>query len=710
MTTSDHFNSIRPNLGHPAMKPFLGRLLGKPAQVQIQRMPLRIGIFATPLKTVALAWMAGLVLAINPSVTHAAFVGPTAITIDGTFTDWTGNVYSQTDGYTPNGTSGNKDITQVWSAMSTASGGTTAASSANLIQNVYFRVDTAETGSSNPTENYWFQVNLGTAPAGYADHVVQFYVDTGAAGTTADPKVKIVLYLYSTYPLIGALTTGGITAKVANYSVTGAVNDPNATGVWALNPTTSTYGFEAKIPIGWYGSTYGGSVAADGTGASLVSSAVFSTSGASIGSVGSVKDTLDYASQRTYSIQESTTTGSVSFVAEQSGGTAYSATAAATTLTPVAGANDSITLTVNKEVNGTISTDTTFTGTKSVTISGFTAAPNGSYGSFNGVTLTGSPQTISVNFVLGVATPSLILNKAASQTIGFSLPDLTYPAANNLTITPTAATVSKLVVTTEPGNGTGGSAFTTQPAVTLQDQFGNTVTGTAQDVTLAIQNNAGSGTLSGTKTVAVNTNTGVATFSGLSIDKGGNGYTLTATGSTVNITAGVVLSSGFNVMSADPVTIGRAWGTYLRIPWADVTAKIAGGTTPYTLQSVTSRDSGDYVQISGSYILFAPAGNATRILDYTVADSTSPTPLTASSTITVSVTNAVSSARTITSSGGGVTITFAGVPGYNYVVERSGDLSNWTTVQTQTAPTAGLWTFSEIPPYSPAYYRTRQNN
>jgi len=33
----------------------------------------------------------------------------------------------------------------------------------------------------------------------------------------------------------------------------------------------------------------------------------------------------------------------------------------------------------------------------------------------------------------------------------------------------------------------------------------------------------------------------------LSIDKAGNGYTLTATGSTVNTTAGVVVSSGFNI-------------------------------------------------------------------------------------------------------------------------------------------------------------------
>ena len=78
------------------------------------------------------------------------------------------------------------------------------------------------------------------------------------------------------------------------------------------------------------------------------------------------------------------------------------------------------------------------------------------------------------------------------------------------------------------------------------------MTGTAQTVTLAIQNNAGSGTLSGTTTVAVNTGTGVATFSGLSINKIGTGYTLTATGNTVETSAGTVVSSAFNI------TVGAA--------------------------------------------------------------------------------------------------------------------------------------------------------
>jgi hypothetical protein len=72
----------------------------------------------------------------------------------------------------------------------------------------------------------------------------------------------------------------------------------------------------------------------------------------------------------------------------------------------------------------------------------------------------------------------------------------------------------------------------TMPAVqvTVTDASGNAVTGFTGTVTIAIGHNGGTvtaGTLSGTTTVAVVN--GVATFSDLSIDQLGNGYTLVVT-------------------------------------------------------------------------------------------------------------------------------------------------------------------------------------
>lgn len=194
-------------------------------------------------------------------------------------------------------------------------------------------------------------------------------------------------------------------------------------------------------------------------------------------------------------------------------------------------------------------------------------------------------------------------------------------------------------------------------------------------------------------------------------------FIITQSGNDINLQ--------FVHVTADPLIVYRAWGTYLRIPVADVLAKTAGGTGERTLYSVTSRD-GDYVLISGTNILFAPAGNANRILDYTVHDSTSPTPYSASSIITVTVTNAVGLLKYIEFAQDKPTLTFSGVPGFNYLVERTTSMSepitwipmdggtNGTTDSRHTVPTGGsaiIWTFTDQnPPTGQGYYRLRQNN
>jgi hypothetical protein len=113
----------------------------------------------------------------------------------------------------------------------------------------------------------------------------------------------------------------------------------------------------------------------------------------------------------------------------------------------------------------------------------------------------------------------------------------------------TAGSAAKLAFTVNPGTGTAGLPLSVQPVVTLQDQFGNTVTGVPESATLALQNNPGAGTLGGTRTVPINTATGQAVFTDISVDKVGSGYTLTATGQSVSTTPGVVVSLPFNVNS-----------------------------------------------------------------------------------------------------------------------------------------------------------------
>jgi len=95
-----------------------------------------------------------------------------------------------------------------------------------------------------------------------------------------------------------------------------------------------------------------------------------------------------------------------------------------------------------------------------------------------------------------------------------------------LTITSVGAP-NKLVFIQHPSGGVGDIAWTTQPQVEVQDAAGNRITAdNYTEVSLTINNNPSSGALSGTTSIIVNN--GVAEFLGLSIDKGGYGYTLVA--------------------------------------------------------------------------------------------------------------------------------------------------------------------------------------
>src|SRR5439155_1634186 len=128
-------------------------------------------------------------------------------------------------------------------------------------------------------------------------------------------------------------------------------------------------------------------------------------------------------------------------------------------------------------------------------------------------------------------------------------------SATSSTFNITPGTANKLAFSQQPSNTTAGQPITPAVTVQVQDANSNLVTTSTASITVAIGTNPGGGTLSGTKTVSAVA--GVATFSGVSIDKAGTGYTLTAsssglTGATsaaFNITAGsatkfVVTGSG----------------------------------------------------------------------------------------------------------------------------------------------------------------------
>jgi subtilase family serine protease len=157
-----------------------------------------------------------------------------------------------------------------------------------------------------------------------------------------------------------------------------------------------------------------------------------------------------------------------------------------------------------------------------------------------GSTLSG---TTTVTVANGVASfNGLTLNKAGTgytlQASSGSLPVVTTNAFNVV-----AAAAAQLAVTTQPqANVTAGSGFGLSVAV--EDAFGNLVSSYNGSISVALASNPGGGSLGGTLTATVSN--GGADFSGLTLVKAANGYTIQASSSGLTS----VSTSPFNVVAA----------------------------------------------------------------------------------------------------------------------------------------------------------------
>jgi len=161
----------------------------------------------------------------------------------------------------------------------------------------------------------------------------------------------------------------------------------------------------------------------------------------------------------------------------------------------------------------------------------------------------------------------------------FSYGDATFRGAGALTAPvvsmapaapaiPIALPATKLAFTTQPSHATGGAAFSTQPAVTVQRATGATVTTDTSAVHLAITTPGGA-TLSCTNASSRRAVAGIATFAGCRIDKPGT-YTLTATD-------GALTSA---VSASTTVTIGAAAKLAFTTQPSGATSSVAFGVQP----------------------------------------------------------------------------------------------------------------------------------
>lgn len=212
----------------------------------------------------------------------------------------------------------------------------------------------------------------------------------------------------------------------------------------------------------------------------------------------------------------------------------------------------------------------------------------------------------------GVGTFAATLKTAGSRTI--SATDTVTPAINKTSgaINVSAGAAAKLAFAQQPTNTTSAAAITPAITVQIQDAAGNLVN-SAANVTLAIGTNPGGGILSGTTTAAASS--GVATFSGLSIDKLGVGYTLVASSGALtsaasasfNIAAGIAAKLAF-IQQPTNATSGAAIAPAMTVRIQDAAGNLVNSTANVTLTIGTNPGSGT---LSGTATVAAVGGVAT---------------------------------------------------------------------------------------------------
>ncbi len=201
------------------------------------------------------------------------------------------------------------------------------------------------------------------------------------------------------------------------------------------------------------------------------------------------------------------------------------------------------------------------------------------------------------------------------------------------TVTVAAGLPSSSTFLVQPTSMTVGTIMTPPVQVEIRDQFANRVTSATNGVVLTFGTNPGGGTLTGGTGAAVN---GVATFSSLSINQTGTGYTLKATvGGLAD-----ALSTTFNVTSG---VVSAAQSTVVAVP-----ASITAGSGSSTI-TVTAKDAGGF-PVVGATVTLSVSGSGNTV--------TQPSaPANGSGVATGSLSSTVAGNKTVTATANGVAIT-----------------------------------------------------
>ncbi len=294
---------------------------------------------------------------------------------------------------------------------------------------------------------------------------------------------------------------------------------------------------------------------------------------------------------------------------------------------------------------------------------------------FGGVSLTGTGST---NY-------SLTTQSAASAAITQATTASVVASSSNPALPGASVRFTNTLSVVSPGAGT--------PTGTIQFRTNGAAFGSAVSLSGLIANSLA------TTTLPHGSNTVTAEYAG-----DGNFF-----GITNSLSPSQVINTPPTASNASFV---RAPGLSYKIRISDLmttnTADVDGDTNK--LLSFGSSGQGATITTNASFIFYLPSTGASSnnndSFNYTVKDGFGGT---ATASISITVVSAVGTAQNLTVSGGSVTVHCAGIPGYPYLIQRSTNLVNWTTLASTNAPSAGLFDFTDTsPPPSSAYYRTAQ--
>ena len=229
--------------------------------------------------------------------------------------------------------------------------------------------------------------------------------------------------------------------------------------------------------------------------------------------------------------------------------------------------------------------------------------------------------------------------------------------------------------------------------------------------------------------VAVGSATTMTFASGVST-AGGNLVAYKAETQTLQVTDAASLSSantggaGVSLTIANVAPVIGSTAAYsrprnlpLRISWTDVKSQAAitdaNRDVVFSLVGVDSPTAqGATLAFNASYILYTPGanGNVSDSITYNLSDGTAVTDGTIDITMQGASTSQSQNIVAYALEEGHPAITFAGIPTYSYLVQRTPSLSSpeWQTVWTTNAPTAGLFKFVDVSleTIDSVYYRT----